>query len=111
MEIITLDSKAFKELADKIDRIAEYVIKKENTPQQSFDGVLNNKDVAGLLKISLRTLQRLRTDNQIKYSMLRGKCIYRISDVEEVVSKRIVSCNPKTLEDFRKNYLLEGANH
>lgn len=112
MEIITIDSEAFKELANKIDRIAEYVIKKDCNPQQpGIDGILNSKEVADILKISLRTLQRLRTDNQIDYSMLRGKCVYRISDLEKAVKKRVISCEPKTLEDLRKNYLLKGTNH
>lgn len=111
MEIITVDSKVFKELTDKIERIAEYVIRKENNPEQSFERWLNNKEVADLLKISLRTLQRLRTDKQIKYSMLRGKCLYRFSDIEKALSERVISCNPQTLEDFRKNYLLKTSNH
>lgn len=111
MEIITVDSKVFKELTDKIERIAEYVIRKENIPEQSFDRWLNNKEVTDLLKISLRTLQRLRTEKQINYSMLRGKCLYRFSDIEKALSERVISCNPQTLEDFRKNYLLKTSNH
>lgn len=111
MEIITVDSKVFKELTDKIERIAEYVIRKETNPEQSFERWLNNKEVADLLKISLRTLQRLRTEKQIKYTMLRGKCLYRFSDIEKALGERVISCNPRTLEDFRKNYLLKTSNH
>lgn len=108
MEVITIDSQVFKELTEKIDRIAEFVIKKEIISQPSTDIWLDSNEVVDLLKVSSRTLQRLRTENQINYSMLRGKCRYRLSDIEKVLNDRIVSTSPKTLEDFRKNYLMKG---
>lgn len=106
MEVITIDSQAFKELTGKIDRITEFVIKQETTSQPSADIWLDSNEVVELLKVSSRTLQRLRSENQINYSMLRGKCRYRLSDIEKALNDRIVSTSPQTLEDFRKNYLI-----
>lgn len=57
-------------------------------------------------RISTRTLQRLRKDNQIAYTKLRRKCIYRLSDVRESVNSRIVTCDPQTMDDYYKNYML-----
>ena len=37
--------------------------------------------------------------------MVRSKCLYRLSDVEQCIRERIVSCNPQTLDEFRKNYM------
>ena len=106
MEIITLDHEVYKDLVNKIDRIAAYVLKKENVPAQEPDIWLTSDELADLLKISTRTLQRMRKDRTIAYSMIRSKCLYRLSDVEKCIHERVVSCHPQTLVEFRKNYLL-----
>lgn len=106
MEIITLDNEVYKDLLTKIDRIAAYVFKKENVPAQEPEIWLTSEELADLLKISTRTLQRMRKDRTIAYSMIRSKCLYRLSDVEKCIRERVVSCHPQTLDEFRKNYLL-----
>ncbi|MGC3976779.1 MAG: helix-turn-helix domain-containing protein [Paludibacteraceae bacterium] len=106
MEIITFDHEIYKDLVGKLDRIAEYVFKKESIPTQQPDIWLTSEELADLLKISTRTLQRMRKDCTIAYSLVRSKCLYRLSNVEKCIQKRVVSCNPKTLDEFRKNYLL-----
>lgn len=106
MEIITFDHQVFQDLSDKIERIADYVFKKENAPTAEPEMWLTSEELAELLGISTRTLQRLRKERMIPYSMLRKKCLYRLSDVEKAIAERVVSCNPKTLDEFRKSYLL-----
>lgn len=107
MEVITIDSQAFKELAEKIEKIAEFVFKQGSNTQATEDNIwLDNDQLADMLGISTRTLQRLRKDNQIAYTKLRRKCLYRLSDVREVVNARIISADPQTLDDYYKNYML-----
>lgn len=106
MEIITFDHEVYKDLSEKIGRIADYVFKKEAQPQHTPEIWLTSEELADLLKISTRTLQRLRKERVVPYSMMRSKCIYRLSDIEECISRRIVACTPQTLEEFRKNYYL-----
>jgi hypothetical protein len=106
MEIITFDHQVFRDLSNKIDKIADYVFKKETIPTQEPEVWLTSEELADLLKISTRTLQRMRKDRTIAYSIVRSKCLYRLSDVEQCIRERIVSCNPQTLDEFRKNYLL-----
>ncbi|MTK53344.1 helix-turn-helix domain-containing protein [Paludibacter sp.] len=110
MEIITFDHQVFRDLSNKIDKIADYVFKKETSPLQEREVWLTSEELADLLKISTRTLQRMRKDRTIAYSMIRNKCLYRLSDVEQSIRERIVSCNPQTLDEFRKNYLLTRKN-
>ena len=111
MELITFESKTFKELVNKIDRIAAYIAKCETSDSaQNEDIWLDSNELADLLKISTRTLQRLRKDNLISYSMLRGKCLYRLSDVEKSLRERLIPSDQKTLEDFRKRYMLKSSN-
>ena len=68
--------------------------------------LLTSEEAADLLKISTRTLQRMRKDKTIPYMMVRSKCRYRLTDLEECVRRKIVHCNPKTLEEFKHNYLM-----
>ena len=66
---------------------------------------LDSSQLADALGISTRTLQRLRDDNLISYSMLRGRCMYKLSEVERCLEERTIRCKPGNLEDFRRNYL------
>lgn len=106
MEIITFDHQVYKDIVNRIERIADYVFKKESSPKQEPEIWLTSDELADLLKISTRTLQRMRKDRVIPYCIIRSKCLYRLSDVEGCIAKRIVCCNPQTLEEFRKDYYL-----
>lgn len=110
MEIVTMDHEVVKAMMSKIDRIAAYVFKKENVPKEEPEILLTSEETADLLKISTRTLQRMRKDRTIPYVMMRNKCRYRLADLEECVRTKIVKCNPQTLEEFRRNYLLSGRD-
>ncbi|ULB35752.1 helix-turn-helix domain-containing protein [Proteiniphilum propionicum] len=109
MEVITFDSEAYKKLIDKIDRIASFVIKAEQskTKDSANDIWMDSNEVAELLRISTRTLQRLRKENIINYSMLRGRCLYRLSEIERCLDERIIKSDPVTVEDFKRNYSLK----
>lgn len=107
MDVITIESQAYRELLKKIERIAEYISKVEAPVSSEKKEIwLDSMEVARLLGISTKTLQRLRKDQLISYSMFRGRCLYRLSDIERALNERLISCNPQTLEQFRKNYLL-----
>ena len=110
MELITFESKAYHKLVGKIDKIAGYIAKCETSVSiEEKDIWLDSNEVAELLKISTRTLQRLRKDNLISYSYIRGKCLYRLSDIEKSLRERLIPSDPKTLEDFRKKYILHST--
>lgn len=109
MEIVTMDNEVVKTMMEKIDRIADYVFKKDNVPKEEAEILLTSEEAADLLKISTRTLQRMRKDKTIPYMMARSKCRYRLTDLEECVRRKIVRCNPKTeiqLVKYKKNYLI-----
>ena len=96
-----MDNEVVKTMMEKIDRIADYVFKKDNVPKEEAEILLTSEEAADLLKISTRTLQRMRKDKTIPYMMVRSKCRYRLTDLEECVRRKIVHCNPKTLEEFK----------
>ena len=108
MEVITMESAAYQGLVTKIEKIAEYVFRKGNAPDVEEDIWLDRQEVADMLHISTRTLQRLRTDNLIDYTFERGKCKYRFSEIERKVNEKIINCEPHLIDEFRKNVLLRG---
>ncbi len=77
MEIITIDSLAFKELTGQIREIAAYVrkygtaIREENDTGKEY---LTSAEVCEMLHISSRTLQRMRDAKVIGFT-LRRQCV------------------------------------
>ena len=108
MDVITMEATAYKELIRKIEKIADYVFKKESKPNEEEEIWLDNQEVANLLRISTKTLQRLRKENLISYSMLRGRCRYKLSEIETGLNEKIIVCDPHTLDEFRRNFLFNG---
>lgn len=107
MEVIQMGSTVYKELMEKIDGIAAYVRKSEKRmSEENAEILLDNEQVAALLQISKRTLQRLRSEKKISYYMVRGNCRYSLSEVERMVRSSIVFCDPKRLEEFKQNYMM-----
>ncbi|GHT40111.1 transcriptional regulator [Bacteroidia bacterium] len=109
MEVITFDSKSYQDLITKIERIADFVLKKETVPDKAEEIWLDSFEVATMLHISTKTLQRLRKDNLISYSILRGKCLYKLSEIERGLNERLITCDPQTIDEFRRNYILENG--
>lgn len=107
MEIITIESSAYKELVEKIDKIAGYVRENERAKKKDAPDVwLCNEEVMSLLGISRRTLQRLRENGRIGYVIFRGACRYPFAELERLIEESTFNCNPQTLEEFKRNYLL-----
>ena len=80
MEVITIDVKAYKELMDKINTIAKFVLEIQKDyygdPEEAW---VDSYEVCTFLKISDRTLQRLRTEKRISFSIISGKAYAKSS--------------------------------
>ena len=50
MDVITMEATAYKELIRKIEKIADYVFKKESKPNEEEEIWLDNQEVANLLR-------------------------------------------------------------
>lgn len=74
MEIITMESAAYKELTAKIDLIAGYVRQSEEKKNEKAAEIwMSSKELKGMLGISTRTLQRLRDNKRISYAIFGGR--------------------------------------
>jgi hypothetical protein len=68
-----------KELLEEVRQIKTALIKPTKTKES--DKWLDNTDVKEMLHISTRTLQRLRVSGMLKYSKIKGKIYYRLTDI------------------------------
>lgn len=95
MEVISIESKAFAALMEKIDGIAAYVEESRKGEQQEEEEKNHRKagkwmagtEVCEYLEISPRTLQRYRTNRIIAFSICGKKIRYRRTDVEQFREK------------------------
>lgn len=106
MEVITIDSEAYKNIVEKIDSIANY-IKDQNDTDGSAN--LDNEwvdsyEVCTFLKISERTLQRLRTNGTISYSIISGKTYYTITEIKRVLKERLIKSTDEHLQDLIRGH-------
>lgn len=79
--------KWMQKLSKRLDEIGKDLKSLINT-KEVFDEdekLLDNQDLAFLLKVSKRTLQRYRSSGKLPYFMIAHKTYYRTSDVREFV--------------------------
>ena len=78
MKIIVVGSKAYRELVSRIENIEQKIMAQE-TPMPSDKEWVDGETVCRYLKISKRTLQRLRSQRIINYSLLNHNIHWKIS--------------------------------
>ena len=66
--------------------------------------ILDNQDLAFLLKVSFRTLQRYRASGRLPYFMISHKTYYRAADIRTFIQENAES---KTYERFKKENQLD----
>ena len=104
MEVITVDSIAFKELVKKIDIIMDFVYDKQGHSAINEEKMwVDSHDVCNYLHVSNRTLQRLRAKNCVSYSRINGKNFYRISDIRHLLESKMIRSNEEYLNDLIQN--------
>ncbi len=71
-----------KESHRKINRFMQ-----KYAPALNSDRYLTDKEVAGLLKVSRRTLQKMRNDRTLPFIILGGKALYREHDIQMLLER------------------------
>ena len=107
MDVITIESQAFKDLAANINTIAKFVTTLQNkADEEPKDGWVDSYEVCTFLNISTKTLQRLRTANTISYSKIGGKSFYKISEIQRLLNENIVRRGDEQLQNLINNHRL-----
>jgi hypothetical protein len=94
MNVITVESEAFKQIIEKLQSLEERFIKLKIDAQTPLsERWLDNQDILLLLKISKRTLQSYRDERKIPFSQVGAKIYYKASDVEKFLKKNYNKVN------------------
>ena len=104
MEVITIESKAYNELVEKIEKIERYITEKSQRPENLEEMYVDGYEVCRHLRISMRTLQRLRTKRVISYSMIGGKSYYTIAELKRVLEAKLIRRNDECLNNLIAYY-------
>ena len=96
MEVITMESAAFKKLTEQLTEIVQYVRLAKMAFQENLTGkglkpMLNNDDAAKMLGVSKRTLQRMRSENRIDFIKIGNQCRYQVEAIERMVEERTIA--------------------
>lgn len=91
MKVIIIGSKAYKELVGRIEKIERTLAGKKLQNAPSDDDWVDGKTICRYLGISLRTLQRLRSERVISYSALNHKRYYTLGEIKRVLQERSVN--------------------
>lgn len=100
--------KWMEKLSKKLTEIGQDLKSLINTGQvlDENERLLDNQDLAFLLKVSFRTLQRYRLKGKLPYFTIGHKTYYRASDIRAFVRER---ADFQTYKQFEKANQLETA--
>lgn len=86
---------------EKLDVLSEYVysMERQATKNDEEDWV-DSGEVCHFLRISVRTLQRLRTNRKITHSCMGGKYYYQISQIKKLLQAHIIKSTEECLQDL-----------
>lgn len=92
-----------KKLAKKLTEIGQDLKSLINTDKvfEEDEKILDNQDLAFLLKVSYRTLQRYRSSGKLPYFSIGHKTYYRVNDVRSFVREHMDS---GTYQEFEKKH-------
>lgn len=92
-----------QKLSKKLSEIGQDLKSLINTKEvfSEDETLLDNQDLAFLLKVSYRTLQRYRSSKKLPFFMVGHKTYYCTSDVREFVRSHM---DFQTYQDFEKKH-------
>lgn len=108
MEIIAVESQAYQELIDKLNRIEQYVERTSRLIQDIDDELeMTTKDLIGTLNVSESTLYRWRKKQLVRYRYTEG------GDVRYFFKSIVIAtkCNRLRVSGMRNDEILSRLNH
>ena len=112
MKVITIESSAYKAMTEQIAEIAGFVREVRNARwEKATDRLVGTEEAARMLGVCKRTLQRMRDEHRIEYAMVRGKCRYRLSEIQRLLEESTVRSTDATLGEQHHNYTLRAGYH
>lgn len=93
MEMLNRKSKEVDLFFTALDQLSSIIQQamKNRTPHLNGEKFLSNRDICQMLHISSRTLQDWQDTGIIPFIQIRGKILYRQSDVLKLIEDNIVT--------------------
>lgn len=104
VEVITIESKAFKQLMEKLDALSDYVSSLKPPAENEGESWVDSHEICEFLKVSERTLQRLRTNGKISYTNLGGKYYYQISQVKKLLKDNLIKSTEECFQELVEHH-------
>ena len=109
MDVITIESEAYKDLVTKINAIAKFVVDHQEDDTTDPDEMwVDSYEVCTFLKISERTIQRMRSNRVISYSIISGKSYYTIGEIKRLLNERKIRSTDECMNDLINNHKLHA---
>lgn len=116
MEVITMESRAYLRLMEKLDSITAYVEeavrREEEARKRTGEDSVNDgkwmtgKEVCEALGISSRTLQRYRMQGEVSYSQYGKNLRYPRAEIDAFVEKRLVKTTSEQVDRLTERYAM-----
>ena len=101
MEVITIDSKAFQQLLEKVNAINDYVREARLEQTSNIDEEwVDIQVVCQYLRICEKILQRLRSAGKISYSGVGNKYYYQLAEIKRCLREHLIKSSDEMLDDL-----------
>jgi len=104
MDTIIVSKEEWKELVQKIDWITGFIEQYIERLPSDNNTWLNEMQVCDYLKVSSKTLQRLRKSGEITFSTIGKKHHYKAEDIKALMEKKSVKSSREMLENLQNSY-------
>lgn len=102
-----IEKSDFDKLVGRIEEIAEYIRKSENTKSSvGTERWISNREAMEILGVSSRTMQRYRDTGCIPFSKIGKNCRYRLSDVERALEAHRINGTEEKPDGLHRQYLI-----
>ena len=93
----------------KIDFITDYIVNQNVSDKRNDidndDTWVDGYEVCTFLRISERTLQRLRSNGQVSYSIISGKSYYQIKEIKRLLKEHLIKSGEDCLDDLIRQHI------
>ncbi|MFR9546328.1 MAG: helix-turn-helix domain-containing protein [Rikenellaceae bacterium] len=115
MDVITIDSEAFKRLEDNISNIHDYIkrLEEENRHLTIESLVIDNYDLCTYLRTTTKTLWRKRDEGKLAFIDDGGRIRYRVEDIRRFLDIHSFKGCQVTIDDVIEchlNYVKQRQN-
>jgi hypothetical protein len=101
MNTVTINEKEWEKVYDKIDRIAVFIKQFAEQLPADDNAWLNESQVCEYLKVSAKTMQRLRKSGDVAFSGIGKKHFYKVSEIKRLLERKSVKSNIEYLKELK----------